>query len=99
MNRGKAQQQLQRFAAGVRRIERHGFGRNEEGSRGAAKYNYGRAFELVVAVEDAEGIEAAANLSDRLTDLRQRAMAVGLLSAGDVLDIEKAVLAAGKGQG
>lgn len=99
MNRGKAQQDIQRLAAVVRRAEKSGLGRNAGGSQDAARSNFRRALAAVIAVEDAEGVEAVAKLADRLTDLRQRATAVGLITPGEVLDIEKAVTAAGKGQG
>lgn len=79
---------LGRLGSVVRRAEREGLGRNAEGSRMAARRNYGQAFAAILALEDADGIDAAAAAADTLTDLRQRATRAGLMEARDVLRAE-----------
>lgn len=91
----EAQRWLHNFLSVIRRIERKGFGRNAEGSCSAARYGFKRSLAAVVAVEDAEGVEAAGGLSDRLTRARQRAVDVGLLTLHDVNRIEEEVLSNG----
>lgn len=91
----KAARHIRNLAGVVRRAEVEGLGRNAGGSVGAAQANYRRALEAVVALEDAQGVDAAAQLSDRLTAARQRATAAGLLSHHDVLRIENDVLKEG----
>jgi hypothetical protein len=54
--------------------------------------HYRDALRLVLAIEDAYGVEAAASLSDRLTALRQEATAAHLLSVEQVVRIEREVV-------
>lgn len=68
-----------------------GTGRNINASCAAARNNFACALRAVVEIEDAEGVDAVAGLSDRLTAARQEAMTDGLLTAGDVIDIETQV--------
>lgn len=67
--------------------------REHDGQNVAARRAFGGAYRAVLAVEDADGIQAAGALADRLTDLRQRAMRVGLLTAGDVCEVETGAVA------
>lgn len=59
-----ARRDLRNFAAMVRRPNNW---------NGALEGGFARAFRSVLAVEDAHGVDVAADLSDRLTALRQRA--------------------------
>ena len=58
----------------------------------SARHNYERALAAVIAVEDVEGVDAAADLGERLTALRDEARAAGLLTPADELDAGRAVL-------
>lgn len=90
--RREARRHLANLAAIVRRVENfEGTGRNYAATEASARWNFERALRAVVAVEDAEGIDAAAALSDRLTALRQRATAAGVLSVADVARVESEV--------
>ena len=82
---------VQRAETGRTGATQEGSGRNWRASEAAARGNFEAALVELVAIEDAQGVEAAAAGSDRLTALRQRAMAVGLLTAEDVLKIERRV--------
>lgn len=76
-----ARRDLRNFAAMVRR------GRNWNG---ALEGGFARAFRSVLAVEDAHGVDAAADLSARLTILRQRSG----LSPEFVMTTEREAIAA-----
>lgn len=57
-----------------------------------AAWRYECAVASVAAVEDALGVDAAAALSDRLTDLRREAMSCHLLTPGEVLAADRRTL-------
>lgn len=59
----------------------------------SARHQFERALQAVAELEDAVGVDAAAVFSERLDALRREAIDAGLLSAGDVLDAERALLA------
>lgn len=56
-----------------------------------AVHSYRDALAAVVAVEDAEGVDAAADLSDRLRELRWEAERKGLLTPGEILAVDAEV--------
>jgi hypothetical protein len=58
----------------------------------SARFNYERALAAIVAVEDAEGVDAAAKLSDRLRRLRWEASDAGLLTPSEILTADRRVL-------
>lgn len=84
---------IARLRAIVYRAEKDGLGRNAEASGRAACNAYKDALTGVLKIEDTQGVEAAAKLSDKLLDLRQRAVAAALMSAWDVTRIEREVIA------
>lgn len=84
----KARKALNNLRAYVRRTGLTGWVKDRD-----AGGSYRRAFEAVVKLEDAHGIDAAAALSDRLTELRREATAAGLLDVCDVSGLEQQALA------
>ena len=85
--RKRAHRELSNFASYVRRPVT---GWVKERS---AEWSYEKALKAVVAVEDAEGVEAAAGLHDRLRTLYFEAREAGLLSTDEIADVERRVLA------
>jgi len=84
----KARKAINNLRSFVRRAGLTGWVRERN-----ARTQYQAAFEAVVRVEDAHGIDAAYALGQRLDDLRREAVSAGLITAGDVLDAESAVIA------
>lgn len=58
----------------------------------SAAPQYRDALAAIIAVEDVEGVDAAADLGDRLDALRDEARAAGLLTPAEELDAGRAVL-------
>lgn len=82
---------IYRLSASVHRAENGTLtGRNSNQTASTAEWNFEHALTLIVGIEDAYGIDAAAKLSDRLTRWRQRAVAARLLTNAQVLRIEAA---------
>lgn len=91
---------LRNFAATVRRGEsgatgatRDGAGRNWDASQSNARGHFRNLTTQLVGMEDRFGVEEVAEYVDRLTELRKRAMACGLLTAEDVCRLEAAAVA------
>ena len=92
MSVSELKRNLRNLASLVRRVERSGPGRNYEATRNGAYAHYERCLAGVLAIEDAQGVEAGASYSDRLFALKGRGMRLGLLSHGDLCLIERRVM-------
>lgn len=76
-----ARRRLNRLDRAVTFVERgQGTGRNWNASQRSAAANLTGALKAIVAIEDTEGVAAAALLSTRATQLRQAAVRCGLLT-------------------
>ncbi len=85
--RQRARRELSNFASFNRRPTT-GWVRNR-----SAAWSYEKSLKAVVAVEDAEGVEATAGLSDRLRTLYFEARAAKLLSINEIYAVERRVFA------
>lgn len=83
-----ARRRLNNMASFIRRPGLTGWVKDRD-----ARSQYHHALRAVLAIEDADGIDAAAPFSDRLTALRQEAQAARLLTAEDICEIEREVIA------
>jgi hypothetical protein len=80
----EAQRRLNNLASFVRRPGLTGWVKDRD-----ASWQYQRAFEAIVAAEDALGVDAVAKVSDRLTSLRHEAERAHLLTPGMISDAER----------
>jgi hypothetical protein len=87
-----ALRQTSRLGATVARAAQDAIGVTA-GRKRIAREAYGLAFYWLVKDEDANGVESGAWVSDNLTRDRQAAMRIGLLTAGDVSNAERAAVA------
>lgn len=67
-------------------------GRNRDATIEAVERHFESALRAVLALEDRDGIDATAMLSDGLTKVRQRAMDARLLTPESLADIEQRVI-------
>ena len=86
--RKEAQRTLANLRSFVRRDQLTGWVRR------SARPQYEFASRAVVVLEDVEGVDAAGPFADRLRDLRDEAIAAGLLTPGQVLKADSAAVAA-----
>lgn len=72
---------LAKLQSVVRRAETTGLGRNSAASESCATGHLKDAYRYLVQVEDEHGTARCAAQADKLTELRQRAVAVGLVTS------------------
>lgn len=84
----QAKRELRNMASFVRNKDTTGWVKDR-----SARGYYKAIFRLLVEIEDAEGVEATAKLSDRFATLTDEARRSGLLSPIEMRDAERYVIA------